>query len=177
VNAPEAVANTLEPISVALKYGFLAVMYLFLTWVTRSALRDLKGGGFRGLPLAGNADSVGSQNATGLHPASAIHGYEISQHSPRLVVEQAPGHEAGMIYDLRGEAVLGRGDDAHIRLEDPYASARHAQIFEQGGILAIQDLGSTNGTYLNEELLDTPRPLHPGDRVRIGDSELTFETD
>jgi hypothetical protein len=177
VNAPEAVANTLEPISVALKYGFLAVLYLFLMWVTRSALRDLKGGGFRGLPAVGKADSIGSQDATGLYSASAIHGYEISEHSPRLVVEQAPGHEPGMIYDLGGEAVLGRGDDAHIRLDDPYASGRHAQIFEQGGILAIQDLGSTNGTYLNEELLDTPRPLHPGDRVRIGDSELTFETD
>jgi pSer/pThr/pTyr-binding forkhead associated (FHA) protein len=37
--------------------------------------------------------------------------------------------------------------------------------------------GSTNGTYLNEELLETARPLHPGDRVRIGDSEFTFEVD
>jgi pSer/pThr/pTyr-binding forkhead associated (FHA) protein len=82
-----------------------------------------------------------------------------------------------MIYDLDGDVVLGRGDHAQIRLDDAYASARHAHIFAQGGILAIEDLGSTNGTYLNDELLETPRPLHPGDRVRIGDSELSFETD
>jgi hypothetical protein len=176
VIAPEAVANTLEPISVALKYGFLAVLYLFLLWVARSALGDLKGRGARGLPTSGGVGLL-PQDATGLHSASAIHGYDISQHAPRLVVEQAPGHEPGMIYDLGGEAVLGRGDNANIRLEDPFASARHAQIFEQGGILAIQDLGSTNGTYLNEEILQTPRPLHPGDRVRIGDSEFSFETD
>ena len=41
----------------------------------------------------------------------------------------------------------------------------------------IEDLRSTNGTYLNEELLESPRPLHPGDRVRIGESEFTFEVD
>ena len=44
----------------------------------------------------------------------------------------------------------------------------------QGGIVVLEDLGSTNGTYLNEELLTGPQPLHPGDRVRIGDSEFTY---
>jgi len=82
-----------------------------------------------------------------------------------------------MIYDLDGNIVLGRGETAEIRLEDPFASARHARIYKQGDILVIEDLGSTNGTYLNEELLQTPRPLHLGDRVRIGDSEFTFEAD
>jgi pSer/pThr/pTyr-binding forkhead associated (FHA) protein len=82
-----------------------------------------------------------------------------------------------MIYDLGGDVVLGRGDTAEIRLADPFASSRHARVYEQGRILVIEDLGSTNGTYLNEELLDGPRPLHPGDRVRIGDSEFSFEVD
>ena len=57
------------------------------------------------------------------------------------------------------------------------ARAANARIYEQGNIVVIEDLGSTNGTYLNEELLETPRPLHPGDRVRIGDSEFAFEVD
>jgi FHA domain len=177
VNVGDAVVNSLEPISVALKYGFLAVMYLFLLWIARSAVRDLRGQGAPGEAGDGHRERVPPQDATGLYSASAIHGYDISRRAPRLVVEHAPGHDPGMIYDLEGDIVLGRGDHAQIRLEDPYASARHAHIFEQGGILAIEDLGSTNGTYLNEELLQTPRPLHPGDRVRIGDSELTFETD
>jgi hypothetical protein len=61
-----------------------------------------------------------------------------------------------MIYDLDGDIVLGRGDRAEIRLEDPFASSRHARVHEQGNIVVIEDLGSTNGTYLNEELLQTP---------------------
>ena len=72
-----------------------------------------------------------------------------------------------MIYDLDADLVLGRGDRAEIQLDDPFASARHARVYQQGNIVVIEDLGSTNGTYLNEELLETPRPLHPGDRVRI----------
>ena len=94
---------------------------------------------------------------------------------PRLVVERAPGHAPGMIYDIGEGAVLGRGDAAEIRLDDPYASSRHAQLILQAGVVVLEDLGSTNGTYLNEELLAGPAPLHNGDRVRIGDSEFTYE--
>jgi hypothetical protein len=170
--------NTLEPVSVALKFGFLAVMYLFLLWVSRSALRDLRGEGGRAGRAAATAHAEAvPPDATGLHSASTLGPVEVMSRTPRLVVERAPGHDPGMIYDLDGDVVMGRGDAAEIRLEDPFASARHARVYEQGGILVIEDLGSTNGTYLNEELLDGPRPLHPGDRVRIGDSEMTFEVD
>lgn len=175
--------SSLEPISVALKYGFLVVLYLFLLWVARSAIKDL-----RGRPAAGPPGRAGAvpgaapasappPDATGMYSASTLGPVDMLGRSPRLVVERAPGHDPGMIYDLDGDVLLGRGSQAEIRLEDPFASAGHARIFEQGGILAVEDLGSTNGTYLNEELLDSPRPLHPGDRLRIGDSEFTFEVD
>jgi hypothetical protein len=177
--------TTLEPVSVALKFGFLAVLYLFLLWVARSALKDLRGvgdripthpggGGAGGVPIKGEAIPG---DATGLYSASTLGGADVARRAPKLVVERAPGHDAGMIYDLDGDIVLGRGERAEIRLEDPFASSRHARVFEQGNIVVIEDLSSTNGTYLNEELLETPRPLHPGDRVRIGDSEFTFEVD
>jgi pSer/pThr/pTyr-binding forkhead associated (FHA) protein len=163
---------TLEPVSVALKFGFLAVLYLFLLWVARSARRDLRGGG---TPSAGGAAIPA--DATGLYSASALGSADVVHRAPRLVVERAPGHDPGMIYDLDGDIVLGRGEEAEIRLEDPFASSRHARVYEQGNIMVIEDLGSTNGTYLNEELLQSARPLHPGDRVRIGDSEFAFEVD
>jgi hypothetical protein len=179
--------NTLQPVSVALKFGFLAVLYLFLLWVTRSALRDLRAGSARKGSLrpgsavdsakgpAGWADTTG---ATGLYSASALVRSDLASRAPRLVVTRATGHEPGMIYDLDGDLVLGRGDRAEIRLEDPFASSRHARVYEQAGALVLEDLGSTNGTYLNEELLDTtPRPLHPGDHLRIGESEFVFEAD
>jgi FHA domain len=169
--------TTLEPISVALKFGFLAVLYLFLLWVARSVRKDLGGGG---IPVGTDRRSEGAAigpDATGLYSASALGSADVAHRAPRLVVERAPGHDPGMIYDLDEDVVLGRGDRAEIRLEDPFASSRHARIYEQGNIVVIEDLSSTNGTYLNEELLQTPRPLHPGDRVRIGDSEFAFEVD
>jgi hypothetical protein len=168
--------TTLEPVSVALKFGFLAVLYLFLLWVVRSALKDLRGagGGVGGLPIKGAAIPA---DATGLYSASTLGSADVAHRAPKLVVERAPGHDPGMIYDLDGDIVLGRGERAEIRLEDPFASSRHARVYKQGNIVVIEDLGSTNGTYLNEELLQSARPLHPGDRVRIGDSEFAFEVD
>ncbi len=173
--------TTLAPVSVALKFGFLAVLYVFLLWVARSALKDLRGGGrggsgatAGGIPFQGEAIPG---DATGLYSASTLGSADVAHRAPKLVVERAPGHDPGMIYDLDGDIVLGRGERAEIRLEDPFASSRHAHVYEQGNIVVIEDLGSTNGTYLNEELLETPRPLHPGDRVRIGDSEFAFEVD
>ncbi len=168
--------NNLEPVSVMLKFGFLIVLYLFLLWVSRSALRDLRGGGGQ-LPDGPGQAVAPPADATGLHSASSFGPTDLVGRAPRLVVERAPGHEPGMIYDLGGDVVLGRGEQAEIRLSDPFASSSHARVYEQGRILVIEDLGSTNGTYLNEELLDGPRPLHPGDRVRIGDSEFSFEVD
>ncbi len=167
--------NTLEPVSVALKFGFLAVLYLFLLWVVRSARRDL-GRGAAGVEERQQAAQI-PPDATGLYSASALGTADVAHRSPRLVVERAPGHDPGMIYDLDGDLALGRGDAAEIRLEDPFASSRHARVYEKGNIVVIEDLHSTNGTYLNEELLESARPLHPGDRVRIGDSEFTFEVD
>jgi len=160
----------LEPVSVALKLGFLAVLYLVLLWVSRSAVRDL-----RRAPARAGAPAPVAGSATSLHSApSAV---ERRRLDPRLVVERAPGHAPGMIYDLEEGAVLGRGDAAEIRLEDPFASSRHARVVAQGGAMILEDLGSTNGTYLNEEILQGPQPLHRGDRVRIGDSEFTYQED
>jgi len=151
-----------EPVSVALKFGFLAVLYLFLLWVSRNALRDLRASERGGREVA-------PAEATSLYGASGNGDLQ-----PQLVVERAPGHRPGLVYDIGEGAVLGRGDGAEIRLEDPFASSSHARLIRQGSVVVLEDLGSTNGTYLNEELLTGPQPLHPGDRVRIGDSEFTF---
>ena len=157
----------LEPVSVGLKFGFLAVLYLFLLWVARSALKDLRRG--RG---GGPQPAYEPSDATSMYAADVLLGGE-DGFEPRLMVENAPGHEPGTAYDLTGGATLGRGD-VEIHLDDPFASSRHARITRQGHIVVIEDLGSTNGTYLNDEPLTGPQPLHPGDRIRIGDSEFSY---
>ena len=152
----------LEPVSVGLKFGFLIVLYLFLIWVAWSATRDLR----RGRGRAVEADRP-SPDATGMYDAA--HGLgEVDEFEPRLLVEHATGHESGIAYDLIDGATLGRGN-VEIRLDDPFASSRHARISREGHVVVIEDLGSTNGTYLNDDPLTGPQPLHDGDRIRIGD--------
>ena len=93
--------------------------------------------------------------------------------SPGCWSSTPSGHESGVAYDLTEGATLGRGD-VEIRLDDPFASSRHARISREGHVVVIEDLGSTNGTYLNEQPLNGPQPLHDGDRIRIGDSEFSY---
>jgi hypothetical protein len=157
----------LDPVAVALKFGFLAVLYLFLLWMARSALKDLRRAG-------GDEAAPAYEDATGMHHATA--GLSDGPGgSPKLRVATAAGLRAGSAYDLSEGALLGRGDQADIRLEDTFASSQHARLVPQGEVMVLEDLGSTNGTYLNGEPLRGPQPLHVGDSIRIGDSEFTFE--
>ena len=160
----------LDPVAVALKFGFLAVLYLFLLWMARSAMKDLRRG-------AGSAPAAYADDATGMHVASAGLGGDPAHPpgEPKLRVEAAAGLRAGSAYSLADGAVLGRGDQADIQLQDTFASTQHARLAPHGDVIVLEDLGSTNGTYLNEEPLRGPQPLHPGDRIRIGDSSFTFE--
>ena len=165
----------LDPVAVALKFGFLIVLYLFLVWMARSALKDLRSSAGAERPAGPEA---GYEDATGLHVASAGLGgppRDGSQGPPKLRVQTAAGLRAGSAYDLSDGALLGRGDGADIRLEDAFASTRHARLVAEGDVIVLEDLGSTNGTYLNGEPLRGPQPLHVGDRIKIGDSEFSFE--
>jgi len=158
----------LEPVSVGLKFGFLAVLYLFLMWVAWSALRDLR----RGRGGVVQTDRPPPADATGMYDAATLS--EVGdEFEPRLLVERAAGHKDGVAYDLGQGATLGRGD-VEIQLDDPFASTHHARISREGRVVVIEDLGSTNGTYLNDQPLDGPQPLHDGDRIRIGDSEFSY---
>jgi hypothetical protein len=154
-----AQVNDLEPIAVALKFGFLAVLYLFLLWVTRTALKDLRvtsGGGFE----TGYHDQV--EEASGGDEAW-------------LVVEEGGGLQKGERFDLFGGVSLGRSPDADIRLDDRYASGIHARVFNRGGTYFVEDMNSTNGTLLNSQELHGEAELVEGDAIRIGDTELRME--
>ena len=170
---------TLQPVSVGLKFAFLAVLYLFLVWVAFSAVRDLRRGRGSGrsyddgLGAGSRPPAEGRFDATGMYAAVSGGPETPEDFEPRLLVEHAAGHESGIAYDLSEGVTLGRGD-VEIRLEDPFASSHHARITREGSIAVIEDLGSTNGTYLNESPLSGPQPLHDGDRIRIGDSEFSY---
>jgi FHA domain-containing protein len=156
-----------EPLAVALKFGFLAVLYLFLLWVARSAHRDLaRYGG--GPTSAEPPEPVQSRREPALPNLRA--GVE-----PRLVVVAAMGHEPGTTFDISHGATLGRADSSDIPVDDPFASSAHARIFARGDFMYIEDMGSTNGTYLNGRQLRGAEQLKVADVVRIGDSEYRYE--
>ena len=71
--------------------------------------------------------------------------------------------------------LVGRAPECEIRIEDTYASQQHARIFGKNGSWYVEDLGSTNGTFVNGVRIDRPRKLAHGDVVRVGETELRFE--
>ncbi|MFI5025910.1 MAG: FHA domain-containing protein [Solirubrobacterales bacterium] len=154
-----AQVNDLEPIAVALKFGFLAVLYMFLLWVTRTALRDLR-------------TTSGPGLETGYHEQV---GDEPQGEEAWLVVETGGGMKKGERFDLFGGVSLGRSADADIRLDDRYASGIHARVFSRAGTYIVEDMNSTNGTLLNSHELHGEAELVEGDAIRIGDTELRME--
>jgi FHA domain-containing protein len=157
-----------EPLAVALKFGFLAVLYLFLLWVVRSAMRDLArygGSAAAAEPVEVPSPAHRDRGAPDLRAGV----------SPRLHVVAAMGHQPGTSFDVGEGAMFGRSDGADIRVDDPFASSAHARIFSRGGFMYVEDMGSTNGTYLNGRQLKTAERLKIADTIRIGDSEYRYE--
>ena len=91
-----------------------------------------------------------------------------------LVVRQ--GTQAGMSFVISGsQAVLGREEGLDIVLQDPESSRRHARVIWQGGRYVIEDMGSTNGTFVNGMQITMPQALNPGDSIAIGQTALVFQ--
>jgi hypothetical protein len=156
-----------DPIAVALQFGFLAVLYLFLLWVVRSARRDLAGGANQDVSVAGG-DAAAPPRERG--------GYDLRQGvRPRLVVVAAMNFEPGSEFEIGESATMGRAASSDVPIEDPFASSAHARIFPRGQFMYIEDMGSTNGTYLNGRQLRRPEQLKTADTVRIGDTEYRYQ--
>jgi hypothetical protein len=156
-----------EPLAVALKFGFLLVLYLFLLWVVRSAMRDLSR-----YERAPAAEPVEPPNRR--RQESALPNLRAGV-SPHLTVVAAMGHEPGTTFDVGDGATMGRSDGAQIRVDDPFASSAHARIFPRGEYMYLEDMGSTNGTFLNGRQVKATERLRMADVIRIGDSEYRYE--
>jgi pSer/pThr/pTyr-binding forkhead associated (FHA) protein len=150
-----------EPIAVALKFGFLAVLYLFLLWVSRSALKELR------------STSVPAPEATGFHEVGP--GGRSAATDAFLVAVRGGGIEPGERFDLFGGLSIGRSTDADVRIEDRFASGIHARLYSRGASYYVDDMNSTNGTFLNGAVLEGEAELTDLDEVKIGDTEFRFE--
>ena len=151
-----------DPISVALKFGFLVLLYLFLLWIARSALKDLR------------RTVAPAPDATGFHQAP-VYSAAMGGRDSWLIAERGGGLDQGERFDLIGGLSIGRSRDADVQIEDRYASGIHARVFNRDGRTFVEDMSSTNGTLLNDAELKGEAELVDGDVVRIGDTEFRFE--
>jgi pSer/pThr/pTyr-binding forkhead associated (FHA) protein len=152
-----------------IRLAFLAALWLFVIAAIGVVRTDLLGGPAtvtrRG--RARQAQSLRPPRQT--HPARP---QRTGRGSPRILVVTA-GTLKGTSLDLTQQQItLGRANDATLVLNDDYASSRHARIFPQDGQWIVEDLGSTNGTYLDRQKVTRPTPVPLGVPIRIGKTVL-----
>jgi pSer/pThr/pTyr-binding forkhead associated (FHA) protein len=95
---------------------------------------------------------------------------------PELILEIVEGGEAGRQVTLGTPIEIGRDESTGLALDDEQASRRHARVSAQGDLALLEDLGSTNGTYVNGQPIEGPRVLRPGDRIRVGLTVIELRT-
>ena len=147
----------------ALKIVFLVLLYLFVIRVIRSAGREKQ---------------APSQDSMILTPAAAARAglgrSATTRRSARLVVQRSPSLDEGDEFPLNSAPVtVGRGEQNDLVLDgDEFASARHARIELRGDGVWVQDLDSTNGTYVNGSRVAGAQRLDAGDVLRVGETDL-----
>jgi hypothetical protein len=145
-----------------LKIVFLVLLYAFILMVVRTATKDI-GGAPQESIILGAAEADEQRAKLGVSRA-------------RFVAVAGPGLQQGSSIDVSATTVVGRDAEADIRLDgDEFASAQHARIELREGSVWVEDLGSTNGTFVNGAKVTRKRRLRAGDALRIGQTELRFE--
>jgi Inner membrane component of T3SS, cytoplasmic domain len=149
-----------------IRVGFLAVLWLFVIAAIGVVRTDLLGG-----PASSTRRGRARQAQAARQPRAA-RPQRAGRGNPRFLVVTA-GALKGTSLDLAQQQItLGRANDATLVLNDDYASSRHARIFPQDGQWIVEDLGSTNGTYLDRQKVTRPTPVPLGVPIRIGKTVL-----
>jgi hypothetical protein len=154
-----------ETTLLALKLAFLVLLYLFIWRIVRSAARDLR------LPQESMILAPQQAAAAGLIPQQA------ARELGRLVVVASPTFQDGEVFTLDSHPLtVGRAVNNDVSMpDDEYASGRHARFEPRRDGVWVEDIGSTNGTFVNGIRLTRERKLTPGDVIRVGETDLRFE--
>lgn len=134
----------------ALKYGLFALLFLFVWRSMRWVIRGLT-------VEAGSTRRRGKAQPVAEQPPG-----------PSTLLIHPPGGGRPSTAKLTASMTIGRGADCELRVDDTYASNQHARLFGRNGAWYVEDLGSTNGTFVNDQKLAAPAQIQPGDKIRVG---------
>jgi len=148
-----------ELVLVLLKYVFLFVLYIFVARAVKAVYLELR-------PATTSGGGRSRAPAPSPRPPS-----KRSKKAPKKVAV-IKGPLKGKSYELGEELTIGRAEKCHIMVDDTYVSQVHARLYANGETYLVEDLGSTNGTYLNRRRITSPEELSRGDRVKIGKTVL-----
>jgi pSer/pThr/pTyr-binding forkhead associated (FHA) protein len=151
------VAEALTPFVLAvLKYAFLRSVALDVSGRRRSATTQV---------ATGQASAKQAKPAKGTKPGKP---------PTQLILRAENGKKTGT-FNLKEPLQIGRAEACHVRLDDRYSSQFHARLYPKDGVWFLEDLGSTNGTYLNRQRVQGTHELHTGDQIRIGRTTLELK--
>lgn len=159
----------------ALKFCFLALLYLFFARALRAVLVSVRQPGAAGQASGYDARAgddyelspgkQGAHKSAGSPPRPAV--------VPTTLVVREPRKSKGKQFTIGDELTIGRAAGCHVSLpDDGFVSQLHARVYRRLGAVYIEDLGSTNGTRVNGQALRKPRELYLGDRIQFGDTTL-----
>ena len=147
-----------EPLLAVLKLLCLALLYLFFLRVLRAVWAELKPPPPPAPPRRREPAPAGRRRKGAGH-----------------LVIVAPADQKGRSFDLNGELTVGRAAGCQVALEDNYVSQLHARVFARDGTVWVEDLGSTNGTYLNDQRVSAPLAVRRGDQLKVGSTVMELK--
>jgi hypothetical protein len=152
-----------------LKLCLLAVLYLFFFRVVRAVWAELRPSPAVPVPPVSGAAPVPQPVKRGRKDRAPA-----ALSKPKLVILE-PAENAGRSFALDGEVSIGRAAGCQVTLDDTYASQIHARVFARDNQWQIEDVGSTNGTWLNRHKVSGPMVVQRGDRIQIGNTVLEMQ--
>lgn len=151
-----------EQLLTILKLCLLALLYLFFFRVLRAVWAEVRG---PTLAVAAPRQAAAQPSAREIRKAER-------KAAPVQLAVVEPANLRGRTYPLGDEVTVGRAAGCGVTLDDTYASQLHARVFVRDGQLFVEDLGSTNGTYLNRQKVLGPQVMRRGDKLQVGNTVL-----
>lgn len=161
-----------EPLLNVLKLCLLVLLYLFFLRVLQAVWTEVNGPKRRA-PRGGGAATprvapAATPPATGGRRGRGATKVKARSSAATMLRVLEPDTDQGRTFPLADEVTVGRAAGCQVTLDDTYVSQLHARVFRRDGELFVEDLGSTNGTYLNRARVAGPMTMKPGDRLQVG---------